>query len=272
MISKVVPEPMLLRKEIDTKSEHSLSNLSAFSDAETAVSVVSPRASFIPTKTFFINSHGIGLFRLPLPSSELEINIHNADGSIAYVSKRGKRCSGDATLLSPETGELLHTAYLFGPNRDPIIRHATKEVKANICAEDGMRSPVPEIRVTGKWNSRTQYFTTLYGDSFQWRYIPSDDPRWDCKALLVLEKLENNSPSRVSRRIAQLVRNKQTRPEGTSKSCAGNGGELMLNVEAMGAEIDETLVAATCLLMLKKEIDRRRMVQMMVLGGMAAGS
>jgi hypothetical protein len=71
-------------------------------------------------------------------------------------------------------------------------------------------------------------------------------------------------------RLAQLVRNDQTRPEGTRKSTAGNGGQLII---APGAdtELDEALIVATCLLMLKKEIDRRRLIQFMVLAGAGSG-
>ncbi|KAI1925905.1 hypothetical protein LOZ65_002717 [Ophidiomyces ophidiicola] len=235
-----------------------------WSISDTATAAPTITHPFSPSKSLFLDAHGIRLIRLPLPSSELEIPIRNADGSLAYTSKRSKRSSGDATLSSPEIGELLSTSYFFGPNRDPVIQPASKGLQAGGAPEN---SPLT-IRVTSEWKSRTQYFTTIYGDSFQWRYIRCDDPRWVCKKLLVLEKVKN---SVASRRIAQLVRNEVTRPEGTSKCTAGNGGELMLDGEAMGAEIDEALVVATCLLMLKKEVDRRRMMQMMVVCGMFSG-
>jgi hypothetical protein len=37
------------------------------------------------------------------------------------------------------------------------------------------------------------------------------------------------------------------------------------------AGIDESVVVATCLVMLKKEVDRRRLIQMMVMSGAASG-
>lgn len=59
------------------------------------------------------------------------------------------------------------------------------------------------------------------------------------------------------KRVAALIRNDETRTPG-SKSCyAGNGGKLILG-EDVGAKdgLSEALVLASCLLMLKKEIDR----------------
>ncbi|WEW58787.1 hypothetical protein PRK78_004255 [Emydomyces testavorans] len=259
-------------KETGIELRHRHSAAPSIASTDTAVSKTAPCA-FNPSRSLFINAHGIRLVRLPLPSSELEITIHDADGSIAYISSREKRCSGDATLSSLKTGApLLKTSYFFGPNRDPIIRPLVAATAKDIETENGGVG-APKIRVSGKWNSRSQYFTTPGGGEFRWRYVRCDDPlRWGCKTLLVLERLEDGKSGMAGgRRVAQLVRNERTRPEGTSRSTAGNGGELMVDGGVMGAEIDEALVVATCLLMLKKEIDRRRVVQMMVLGAMASG-
>ncbi|EEP81889.1 predicted protein [Uncinocarpus reesii 1704] len=268
MENKDLSQSLGFEKEIAKDVKYPPSIASSITSAETAVESTGTAFPFTPSKSLFINSHGIRLVRLPVPSSELEINIHRSDGSVAYTSKRDKRCSGDATLSTPETGDMLKTIYFFGPNRDPVIRPISKTVELDDEPESSNEATGLEIKVTSRWKSRTQYFTTLYGDSFQWRYVRCDDPQLGCKKLLVLEKLDNNNPNSVGRRIAQLVRNEQTRPPGTTKTTAGNGGELVLDADAMGVEIDEALVVATCLLMLKKEVDRRRMVQMMVLGGM----
>jgi hypothetical protein len=119
-----------------------------------------------------------------------------------------------------------------------------------------------EIEIMGKWTSRAQAFITPEGSTFEWRYARKSDEGAKRAKLLVLEKKEGVSGKR--RRIAQLVRNEQTRPQGTSKTTAGNGGELVLDRNASD-ELDEALVVATCLLMLKKEIDRRRTLQTMVI-------
>ena len=61
---------------------------------------------------------------------------------------------------------------------------------------------------------------------------------------------------------AALIRDKESRTLWSKDCRAGNGGELMLGEDVGGkVDIEEDLVVATCLLMLKKEIDRRRLVQ-----------
>ncbi|EAS33730.3 uncharacterized protein CIMG_04754 [Coccidioides immitis RS] len=236
-------------KERAKAPRRSPSITSSISSAET--SNTQAPSTFNPSRSLFINSQGVRLIRLPVASYELEVNILNPDGSF---------------------GDLLKTCYFFGPHRDPVIRSASNDntLDTDTNTDTAVKASTPEIKVVGKWNSRTQYFTTFYGDSFQWRYIQCDDPHWNCKKLLVLESLENNSPDRIGRRVAQLVRNEHTRPQGASKSAAGNGGELLLDDRAIGVEVDEALVVATCLLMLKKEIDRRRMAEIAVFGIAAA--
>jgi len=66
--------------------------------------------------------------------------------------------------------------------------------------------------------------------------------------------------------LAQLIRGEGSRTEGTSRCTAGNGGQLILDQEA-GSQINEALIVASCLTMLKKEIDRRRGVQTAVIVG-----
>src|ERR1700761_6964932 len=88
-------------KNISTTEKKELleasSNVSGDEDAE----VPSYSSTYNPSKSFFINSRGIALVRLPLPSSELEIPIYTANGAVAYVSTREKRHSGNAILSSP---------------------------------------------------------------------------------------------------------------------------------------------------------------------------
>lgn len=67
------------------------------------------------------------------------------------------------------------------------------------------------------------------------------------------------------RRIAQLVRTEGTRTEGSTRCSAGNGGLLLIDEEACEKVVDEALVIASCLVMLKKEVDRRRCMRVFVL-------
>ncbi|KAI0424910.1 hypothetical protein F5Y09DRAFT_123454 [Xylaria sp. FL1042] len=75
-----------------------------------------------------------------------------------------------------------------------------------------------------------------------------------------------------SRRIAQLVRNETCRTPGTSRSSAGNGGRLMLDLsvfEEKSRERVEWLVVTTAVTMLKREVDRRRSQQIAAIAAVA---
>jgi hypothetical protein len=68
--------------------------------------------------------------------------------------------------------------------------------------------------------------------------------------------------------LAALIRNEGTRTSGSKSCSAGSGGKLLLGEGFDSKEgLSEDLVVATCLLMLKTEIDRRRAVQFMVIAG-----
>ncbi|EEQ88327.1 hypothetical protein RJZ56_000484 [Blastomyces dermatitidis] len=240
-----------LAKEKETLKSSSVSVIST----ETAETLVNTPASFTPGRSLFIDARGKALVRLPTPSSQLEIHIHNPDTSLAYVSTRKSRCSGSSTLSSPECGDLLFTEYFFGPNREPRIHILTGSEKAS-----------PEVKIKGKWTSRATNFSLPDGSVFEWRYVKECGPDGKKEVLVVLEKFEVSG----RKRVAHLLRNKRTRPPNTSRCTAGNGGELVIGRDTAEV-IDEPLIVATCLLMLKKEIDRRRAIQACVIFG-GAGS
>ena len=216
------------------------SSAASISTADTAVESLEPHNnSFQPGRSFLIYANGYATIRLPTPPSQLEIPIYHPDGSLAYVSTREKKSSGNAILSCPKIGDLISTSYFFGPSRDPIIRllQSPSEVP-------------PEIRVSGKWTSRQQTFAAPNGSEFVWRYVREPEGK-----LLVLEIKDNQ------RRIAQLVRNEHRGPARRCGRSTGKGGELVL-AQGAESELDEALIVATCLLMLKKEIDRMRAIQM----------
>ncbi|PGH08137.1 hypothetical protein GX51_01290 [Blastomyces parvus] len=218
---------------------------------ETTETLLNTPSSFIPGRSLFIDARGKAFVRLPTPSSQREIHIHNPDSSPAYVSTRKGRCSNSSTLSSPGSGDLLFTEYFFGPNREPIIQLL-----------DGSEKASPPVKIKGKWISRTTNFVLPDGSAFEWRYVKECGPDGKKEMLLVLEKIEVAG----RKRVAHLLRNKGTRPPKTSRFTAGNGGELVIDRDA-SEEIDETLIVATCLLMLKKEVDRRRALQACVIFG-----
>ncbi|PVH81849.1 hypothetical protein DL98DRAFT_653752 [Cadophora sp. DSE1049] len=119
--------------------------------------------------------------------------------------------------------------------------------------------------------------------------------------LLVLEKIfkevDGKGKERESGRVrvAQLIRSEETRTPGSRGASAGNGGRLECclervvgdrmrerdgdGVEGEGMEggkekevlVDEVTVVVTCLVMLKKEIDRLRGAQIAVMSAGASG-
>ena len=240
----------------------------------TGITRVDDDASFNPGTKLHIHARGHNLIRLPLPSSELEIAITDPSGTPVYTSTREKRCSGNAILSHAKLGDLISTTYFFGPNRDPVIR---------------MLQPVDVsldmVKVQTRWMSRATAFTLPNGKSFEWFYNSArGDPesregKGEKINVLVLRQIDADSGKLLrkkkkergeSRAIAKLIRSNETRTEGTSRMTAGNGGELVLDVDA-ASYMDESIIVATCLMMLKKEIDRRRGAQAAVMAGAAGG-
>lgn len=81
---------------------------------------------------------------------------------------------------------------------------------------------------------------------------------------------EKDKKKAPRKRVAELVRNDEARTPGTSATDAGNDGELKIDstfCERIGLRVD--VVVVSCLMMLKKEIDRRRAMQFMIIAGAA---
>ncbi|KAF2397263.1 hypothetical protein EJ06DRAFT_533448 [Trichodelitschia bisporula] len=211
---------------------------------------------FTPTSTLHIACRGQPLLRLPLAPTELEIPIHAADGTRVYTSVRAKRSSGDSELVAEGRGAVVQTEYFFGPGRAPRIT----------LLGDG----AVNVLVRSRWCSREQRFVLPNQGEVGWVYRRERDEVAGKKvSRLVLEVGEGKEVVR----LAQLVRNEESRAPGSKRCDAGNGGALEMDARAMERwGVGEEVVVATCLLMLKKEIDRRRVVQMMVIAGVVGGA
>lgn len=220
---------------------------------------------FNPDKTLLIHAQGIRALRLPLPSRELEIAITHPDGHLAFLSTRDRICSGNSVLSSPKLGDLIRTEYFFGPNRDPVL-HLLQPTEP--CHE--------EIHLRGEWTSRAVRFVSPSGSKLRWYYAREKHPDGRKVNLIILSAVADANGAReksmqTPQRLAQLSRCDETRTPQTSRCHAGNGGALQMDSEALRAHgVDESVVVATCMVMLKKEIDRRRLVQMMVIAGAAS--
>ncbi|KAF2726987.1 hypothetical protein EJ04DRAFT_596593 [Polyplosphaeria fusca] len=236
-----------------SKEKQELTDAEAVSISGTTFALTD--ADFHDAKTLHINTKGIGVLRLPLPSSELEVSVHNTDGSLAYLSTRERRRSGNCILTNADGKQLTSTTYFFGPNRNPVLNMLDNAREAQ------------EIRTASRWTSRTQEFVLPEGHTLEWSY----------KKALGFGKEGKKGTALVltlgEKRLAALIRNEDTRTPGSKSCSAGNGGQLVISQEVVERDYDipEAIVVATCLLMLKKEIDRRRAVQFMMIAS-ASGS
>jgi hypothetical protein len=122
--------------------------------------------------------------------------------------------------------------------------------------------------------SRSIGFECKWG-RFEWRYAGRTEKAivgGGVHSLLVLDKLSLRAEGGEERvRVAQFIRGEGTRTPGSRRNTAGNGGrlEMCLRSEAEDGEegeimVDELTVVMTCMVMMKKEIDRLRTVQMLV--------
>lgn len=254
------------------------SQRSPFGDCETLSDVASIITPFLEGKKFYptsflqIQSPGKGPISFPTPAKELQIPIFSRNTELPiYLSIRPKRGSGNCRLVNVENdveSTIARTTYWFGPGRSPRVRIGSDDdIHADVFNLDGKsilkRSVVFESR---KWGN------------FEWRYARKNERNAEGEQihnLLVLEKiLHTEGKNTKCVRVAQLVRSEQTRTPGTKAMDAGNGGSLQMCLggddDPSSLLIDEVTVVVTCLVMLKKEIDRLRTVQIMVISG--AGS
>ena len=86
-------------------------------------------------------------------------------------------------------------------------------------------------------------------------------------------KRKEEEEEKTGIRIAQLVRNEMYRTPGSTRSSAGNGGRLMLDLspfEEKRRERVEWLVVTTAISVLKREVDRRRAQQIATIGAIVS--
>ncbi|KAJ5081908.1 hypothetical protein NUU61_010172 [Penicillium alfredii] len=243
--------------KVDYTEKEVVSSAQSVSSASSERTLTDTNFSFSPSRTLAINARGIGAFRLPLPARQTEIFIHNPDDTVAYISTRDSLWSGDAVLSDPKRGNLIRTDYFFGPTRGPVLRLLQSP---SVLAD--------ELKISGKWGSRAVQFMGSGGLLLEWGYAKEKRADGNKVNLIVLNVVDGQGKEPQNRRIAQLARGQDTRTPGTSRCAAGNGGELQIDEAArQSLEVDEAIVVATCLLMLKREIDRRRLVQCVVIAG-----
>jgi hypothetical protein len=201
---------------------------------------------FVVAKSFRINTRGISLLQPSHPPSELQTTVHNLDGSLAYKSTRTKRGSGNCMLTNASGKALVSTTYHRGPSKGAVLSYV-----------DAVQDVTQDIKTASEWRSRNHTFRFHDGRTFAWRY--KKDIGLGAKGTTLTLELGGET-------IAALFRNDHTRTPGSKSCSAGNGGELVMGTRANETRgLSEELIIATCLVMLKKEIDRMRTVQSMVI-------
>jgi hypothetical protein len=276
-------------KNNDLEPYEVFESASIISDATTYVSIdSSSQDSFHPTRHLQIDARGVGFFRrvpipLPLPDSQLEIPIFDRDsGSLMYTSTRSKMHSGDAILRDARDSsgggrEAFRTKYLFGPGRDPVLYRLPLPSSHPAFVNDDSTGIIPaesKITTTSQWTSRAISFPVPAHNkrtarTFEWTYGKHKDPHTGKRVNLLVLRYKPDF-SKDEKILAELIRSEETRPRGSTRVTAGNGGLLRIDQDAE-QYLDESLVVATCLIMLKREVDRRRMCQTMMITAAVGG-
>ena len=226
----------------------------AASEATTVCVHLNP--TFNPTTSLQIQARGKHVVSFPSPPKQLETPIFSpVSGRPVYMCIRPRRSSGNCKLVDakdPAEVAIARTTYRFGPGHNPIVRIGRDE-EADTDAEQF------EMVGTSLMKRAVRFETRRWG-RFEWRYgNKGERKQYAADNLLILEKICDGE-GRL--KIAQLVRNDAMRTPGSSYHAAGNGGRLQTD---LGHEVSEVIVIMTCLVMLKKEVDRLRTIQIMVL-------
>ncbi|KAL9574822.1 hypothetical protein ACKAV7_001234 [Fusarium commune] len=227
---------------------------------------------FHPTKQLQIQAPGFALIRLPLPPQPDPIYVFN-------VAATGELDEAEAN--DPTQAALCTTTYRFGPGKPPKIR---------FVGDGSQNGQVEEIEISCKGVLTRSTIMRTHLGTFEWRYGSRTERRSanasvgeeiDC--LLILDQVmkvavAGGRQEERRRKVGQFVRSDRLRTQGSRRSSAGNGGRLMLDLrewldrknEAIEMEI---LAVVSCVSMMKKEVDRRRMHQTMaIMGGASGGS
>lgn len=259
------------------------SSTSSLPQYDTVVPDHSSAAGFQPTLNFQIDNKGVPWIALPLPPKPYPIPVYAVTGSgevaeKAYESIRPERNSGNCSLYQADSEvPVCETTYRFGPNRPPKIRLVNND--ANKLSTDDSEE---EFEVKSRGCATRSVSIRTHMGTFIWRHANRAERRAaNADSLLVLEAvtkvaLENGKQKEQFRRVAQLVRNEEYRTAGTGKTHAGNGGRLMMDLREWTDRKDErrqmeVFVVASCITMLKREVDRRRMHQTAIMTGGGGG-
>jgi hypothetical protein len=199
-----------------------------------------------------------------------------------YASIRPARNSGSCFLARASDvtqAALCTTTYRFGPGKPPKMRLVGDELSQAVEPE--------EIEISCKGILTRSVAMRTHLGTFEWRYSSRAERHAlqtsigeEVNCLLLLEQVMKvavvgGKQEERRRKIGQFVRSSGLRTQGSKRSAAGNGGRLMLDLREWTDRKNEVvemeiLAVASCVSMMKKEVDRRRMHQIAAMSG--AGS
>lgn len=252
----------------------------------------SSAAGFQATLSYQVENNGLPMIALPLPPRSYPIPVYavTPDGAVAekvYESIRPARSSGNCILYNVATNScppVSATTYRFGPGRAPKIRLLGPNADISKLGTDApLGLDEEEFEVIGRGCTTRAVTIRTHLGTFQWRYAKKAERKAvGADSLLVLDQVTTvahaggSKTSEQCRRVAQLVRNEEYRTSGTGRSTAGNGGRLMMDLREWAERKDEgrqmeVFVVASCITMLKKEVDRRRLHQAIIIAGAGGG-
>lgn len=258
---------------------------------------------FTPTQKLRIDCIGHPALSLPTPPRPDPIPIYDIthDPQITrfteplYTSVREARSSGSCRLVPGSdlsAAPLASTTYRFGPGKPPIITLHNSDENLGQEEEEGSEEEVDEsnpnsIAIKSKSAlHRTLIFRSPTLGTFTWRYASrAERKQTGANSLVILERIlpvaeagSSKPTETVVAEVARFVRSDETRTPGTTRHTAGNGGVLLLDLaswrDTKRGEEEEMrrLAVASCVCVMKKEVDRRRMQQMVTIAAVVGGS
>lgn len=278
-------------KETELETLSTYSSESGPPQYETFVADNSLSTSFAPTLRYQVENRGLPWVRLPLPPKPHPIPVYaiTPDGQIGeqvYESIRPTRSSGSCALYAAGLdAPVVTTTYRFGPGKPPKMRLLGPDAKVdmeNLTEQDALGLGEEEFEIVSLGCATRSVSIRTHLGTFHWRHgTKAEKKALNADSLLLLERittvaLEGGKEEKRGKRIAQFIRNEQYRTDGTGRSTAGNGGRLEMDLrewtDGKGErEQMERFVVAGVVCMLKREVDRRRMHQTIIIAGGASG-
>jgi hypothetical protein len=136
---------------------------------------------------------------------------------------------------------------------DRFSNFLLRVIELYLLGNDGKET----VKIKKRALTMRAYIFEYGGWEWKWRYGRKDEgAKRNGHSILVLERIrEGGGELEV---VARLVRDHDADEKGGTKPTdAGSGGRLELGTADKGQKV-EALVIMSCLVMLKKEIDRRR--------------